>query len=211
MAKLSIGQILRGLGVVVRGYMFGFFYGLRARNCDVCVISPGGVATTFFMEYLADRVRVNNPYDRDYLKHVACPPFFRGRKKYVYIYGDPQSIVLSLARRGYLNYQIHKNGTLLTDRSIETYDEYLESGRDLLRLSSDLAAWKRAESGSDQIMTLHFEDLWARKNEWGAFLGLSAQDLEAFPERQPRNTESIELTAEQQAAFDKIYPAEEGD
>jgi hypothetical protein len=191
--------------VVLRSYAFGAFLGFIARKNDVCIVSPGGVATTFFMEFIANYLKVNDPYDRDRLKHVACPPIFRRKIKYIYIHGEPKSIVLSLAKRGYLQYQIHKNGRLLIGCTVNSLDDYLNTGSDLLRLKPCLSAWQREEANSGQVLTLHFEDIWKRKAEWGAFLGLSEQVLDLFPERRDRYSDSIRLTAQQSAELNKIY------
>ena len=190
---------------VIFSYLRGVFLPLLSRNQQVCVVSSGGVATTFFMEFIGEHVAVNNPYDRDGLKHVACPPIFLGNKKYIYIYGDPESILLSLARRGFLDYQVRKNGTFQTFEVIDTVEGYLSQNRDLLRLRKSLQAWKRLASSNENVLVLHFSELWTRMQEWGELLNLSEQVMDTFPAQKVRHSDSIDLTPEQRIRFEVIY------
>lgn len=203
--KFILFKPFRRFWVFLRSYILGMTLGFKANKFDVFVVSPGGVATTFFMEFLSDHLRINDPYDRDRLKHVACPPLFSRGMKFIYIYGKPQSIILSLAQRGYLNYQIHKNGKYLFFNKIDSLDDYINTGSDMLRLKASLAAWKRLESKSDNILTLDFEDIWKQKAEWAEFLGLSDEVMDSFPSRRFRYTDNIQLTDRQSAALRKIY------
>lgn len=197
-------MVRRFLSVIV-SYLRGVFLPLLSRNQQVCVVSSGGVATTFFMEFIGQHIAVNNPYDRDGLKHVACPPIFLGKKKYIYIYGDPKSILLSLARRGFLDYQIRKNGTFRTFGVIDTVEGYLSQNRDLLRLKKSLLAWERLASSNGNVLVLHFSELWTRMQEWGEFLNLSEQVMNTFPAQKVRHSDSIDLTPKQLIRFEVIY------
>lgn len=190
---------------VIRAYLYGFFLSVLSRNQQACVVSSGGVATTFFMEFIGQHLAVNNPYDRDGLKHVACPPIFLAKKKYIYIYGDPKSVLLSLARRGFLDHQIRKNGTFQTLEVIDSVEDYLSKNQDLLRLIKSLQAWKRLASRNENVLVLHFSELWTRKQEWGELLNLSEQVMDTFPAQKVRHSDSIDLTPEQRIRFEAIY------
>ena len=64
------------------------------------VCSAGGVGTTAFIKWLAQYHKVNDPDDKDGLKHLVSPPDRDDIEKAVYIYSSrPESQVVSICRR----------------------------------------------------------------------------------------------------------------
>jgi len=158
---------------------------------EVIVNSPGGVATTFFMDFVRKHKSTNHPGDKDGLKHLPGVPRIRPNVRYLYLYGDPAGAVISLARRGFLDYQIRKNGTWMPCTEIHSPEAYLQAGKDLLRLIPLKDAWQGAmETNPSQVMIIPYDSLWDRMEEWGDFLKLSPQALEQFPPRRERRPHS---------------------
>lgn len=57
---------------------------------DLLIVSPGGVGTTFMLEFFGKHLRCNHPHDKDYLKHLPCPPKrYSPSTRFLYIYGEP--------------------------------------------------------------------------------------------------------------------------
>ena len=206
MNRLPLFKLIKSFSTAARAHFLGSLQALCTRKLDVIVVSPGGVATTFFIKYLRNFKRVNDPDDIDRLKHTARPPFFTGNTKFIYLHGDPKSIILSLERRGYLQYQIQKNGTFLT-KEIKNLNDYLSTNKDLLRLNKSLTAWKKAEALSKNILTVHFNDLWSKKHLWANFLELSEAQISSFPDQRPRATDNTKLSNAQLQSLHKIYPS----
>jgi len=63
------------------------------------------------MDHLREFIEINSSADKDRLKHPRKPPRFA--KKIVYIYGDPDDTVRSLARRRSIENQSSKLGSVL--------------------------------------------------------------------------------------------------
>jgi hypothetical protein len=82
------------------------------RRIPACVIcSPGGVAATALIDYVSKNIRVNSSQDSDGLKHLPTPRML-GSSKVLFISGNPDKVVKSLARRRYLAAQAVKLGGL---------------------------------------------------------------------------------------------------
>ena len=82
---------------------------------------------------------------------------------------------------------------------------YLSQNRDLLRLRKSLQAWERLASSNENVLVLHFSELWTRMQEWGELLNLSEQVMDTFPAQKVRHSDSIDLTPEQRIRFEVIY------
>ena len=71
------------------------------KDIEVCVISAGGVGTTFLMEFLSKYKKLNNPYDYDDIKHLPLPPLSKNKN----LVQRPYPIFARYSKFNYL--QIH--------------------------------------------------------------------------------------------------------
>lgn len=158
----------------------------RLPRIDVIVCSPGGVATTTLLTYLTKFSRTNSPKDLDGLKHVPSPEVLLGSRSFsgriLYIYGDPETILRSIDRRGWVRLQGAKLGSLssvllpmpMARRSFKRAVE------------QQIAAFK--QSSDERLLCVEFDALWDQKREIARFLGLEEEFACGFPERQERHT-----------------------
>lgn len=139
------------------------------------------------MTHVADFVQVNDPDDRDGLKHLPFPPkWLNGGMHVLFLTGNPSQIVASLERRGYRVRQAAKLGCVAAVLLPGA------SGRLFLRLAVErqMARWRAyAEAHPDRVRVIPFEELWTRKQEIAAFLGIADPAfVESFPERRARES-----------------------
>jgi len=154
-------------------------------NC--LVVSPGGVATTSLMAHVSAFTETNDVNDRDDLKHLAAPPYWlNGEHRVLFLTGRPSRIVASLERRGYRARQAAKLGSMPAVLLPGA------SGRVFLRraVERQMARWRAyAEAHPDRVRVIPFEELWTRKQEIAAFLGIADPAfVERFPERRARES-----------------------
>lgn len=144
---------------------------------ELLVCSPGGVATTVLMRHLKHFKTINNPGDSDGFKHPPRPP--RNYKKILYVSGNPEKIFLSISRRGWLQSQSSKLGSLAGV---------------LLRGKCQEIAFKRAvmkqerlfnpDDNEPGILIVHYDDIWDRVPEIAEFAGIDDPKFIAeFPPR----------------------------
>lgn len=149
------------------------------------VVSPGGVGTTFLMEYLSRFMVINDFHDNDGLKHWPRPPdgsTLAKAPQIVFVTGDVDVIAASIARRNWVATQSVKlgciRGSLLTgDAQQHAFKQALEA---------QITSWMACDS--DKVLTVAYDDLWDRAGDIGAHLGLdSARFAASFPARRPRH------------------------
>lgn len=150
---------------------------------SIIVVSPGGVGTTFVIKHIARFAKVNDPYDRDDLKHLPSPPYVvEPEPKVLFISGDPNRSMQSIIRRGWFQIQAAKLGgvlSVLLPDSTFTRRAYLQC---LKRQQHKWAGYR------GRILFVDFEDLWERATEIQEFLGMPKDFADTFPERRGRNT-----------------------
>lgn len=154
---------------------------------DVVVCSPGGVATTTFLNYLSEYVKTNCPDDGDSLKHVPRPEnillceYFFG--KIIYIYGDPEVIVDSLERRKYVRAQGSKLGCLSAALLPLPLARKGLARAIVSQINSFLSA------SDDRLLCVEFNEIWEKKAELANFIGVSQElFVDNFPPRRSRET-----------------------
>ncbi len=180
-------QKLQNVAIATRRTLF------RARlasdsDLDVIVASPGGVGTTFLIEHLARFRRVNAPHDGDGLKHQPRPPLVGARARplrFLFVTGELEQISASIARRGWLDRQGAKLGSVAT----------LLAGGDAKRRAFERAVGRQrerwAEPSPDPILFISYDEIWDRVGEIADFLEITDQDFAAtFPKRKPRTAET---------------------
>lgn len=154
---------------------------------DVLVVSPGGVATTALMEYLALFFKINSPHDLDGKKHLPAPPswFLQSQTRVILLTGTESDIVFSLRRRGFLRIQAIKLGYSWAA---------LISGKLLSSIISkairrQYCNWTNGVEQS-RLLILDYNEIWSRSQDIAKFLGInSAQFLAAFPEQRTRTAQ----------------------
>lgn len=194
---------------------------LRRPRFDAVVVSYGGVGTTFFVEFLRDRLRVNshNSFD-DGIKHANSPnhPVFKGKRvrRAIYVYGNPIQAVMSHFRRDYHKYMIPKltsdshTGSadyteLVRASPVDiTFDQFLEEGKDQFGLAEHWRRWTREPLAFDTLF-VRFEVFFENLEAIFDFLELPRSDLAHFPAKKERKTALLQLDPAKRAAMDTIY------
>ena len=150
----------------------------RARNLpELLVCSPGGVATTALMRHLRQYKSINNPGDSDGLKHMPRPP--GDYVKILFVAGDPEAVFVSLKRRGWVQAQSSKLGSLAGV---------------VLRGQAQKIAFKRAvkmqlrrfdvSTKKKEILIVSYDELWERLHEIAEFAGIDDDRfIKDFPPR----------------------------
>ena len=122
-----------------------------ARNVDLLVVSPGGVATTFMLEYLSRFARTNSPVDDDGLKHLPRPP--RNAPRTIFIYGDLNIAFASLKRR---NFEDHQGAKLGSVRCVLERGE--SQKRTFIRVAE--AQYDRWRDWHGETLFIKYEEIW---------------------------------------------------
>lgn len=133
------------------------------------------------LEHLARYVRVNDPHDRDGLKHLPRPPKFgSARTRTIFLSGPSDDIFDSLDRRGW----VEGHGSLLGSFSIVLSGSRKKRERFAAALARQHDAWL-AHGG--EILFVDYATLWESLPEIERFLGLqNTEFLRTFPQRRPR-------------------------
>jgi hypothetical protein len=172
---------VRVLGRIARTCKRKFVLPAVPANTQVLVVSPGGVGTTMVLEHLQRFVRVNDPLDRDGLKHLPRPPKFRdAQTRTIFLSGSPDDIFDSLNRRGW----VEGHGSLFGSFATVLSGPRRKRERFAAALARQREAWS-AHRGA--IMFIDYGELWDRLPELERFLELEMTDfLRTFPQRRQR-------------------------
>jgi hypothetical protein len=172
---------VRLLGRIARTFKRKYMLPAVPAETQVLVVSPGGVGTTMVLEHLQRFVRVNDPLDRDGLKHLPRPPrFHSAQTRTIFLSGPADDIFDSLNRRGW----VEGHGSLFG--SFATVLSGPQRKRE--RFAAALARQHEAWSGHrGEIMFIDYGELWERLPELERFLGLEQTEfLRTFPQRRRR-------------------------
>jgi hypothetical protein len=152
---------------------------------EVWVVSPGGVGTTALIHHIAKFRRTNAPDDSDGRKHLPKPPRLRAgdATRFVFVSGDVDQIVQSLARRGWLTAQAANLGVVLgvlTRGAVQR--------RSLVRaVKRQAQAWQTGAPGP--VIYLDYAELWDAGPQLAGFLGIGDPAFQAsFPRRRARTS-----------------------
>ena len=178
-------------------------------NIDTLVCSPGGVATTSFMQFIQQYRTINNPWDRDGLKHIDKPPVTNNKNlKAIYIYGDPFNLIISIFRRNYQ--EVHSRKLLMSYSNLapiseqESLDGYLEKGIDRLKLEKHFYNWKKSNS-SYPVMMIKYEDMWNNLPQIFEYLEIPISEIEKFPKQRKRSANWKELSERNKKDLFQLY------
>lgn len=116
------------------------------KGLDLCIVSYGGVGTSFVSDFFSERIKTNSPHNRDHLKHWMRPSvFLKDTTKILYIYGDPVMATISLFRRNFHSPQVKAidkrffaRGSLSPTMSLEAYASLRE---DRIGLEKHFDSW----------------------------------------------------------------------
>lgn len=159
------------------------------RDLEILVISPGGVGTTFLIEYISQFKNTNDAYDRDGLKHLPWPPRnlrHLSNCRILFITGPEDDIVLSLKRRGWVRIQSARlastGGVFLKDSASEA------AFRRSIR--KQMQCWKTLDA--EKMMIVNYENLWDAQEEIASFCDIPVVPFVArFPKKQPRQSRPL--------------------
>ncbi|MGJ8660566.1 MAG: hypothetical protein ACSHXL_00875 [Bacteroidota bacterium] len=172
---------------------------------DVLVCSHGGVATTTLLENLSNYVSVNDPYDKDGLKHLPkIPIWLPSDTKIIYVYGDPVYAAMSLFRRGYGKVQAGRNGQFVKDRVFENVSTYAKSGYDHLGLIKHLSNWALNSSKKHDVLIIEYSKIWENLESIRSFVECSDDFVSKFPEHKQRKSRQ-ECSEDVIVAIKEIY------
>ena len=137
------------------------------------------------MRHINRFISTNDLNDEDRLKHLPRPPqgFPRREVAVLFITGDSETIADSLARRGFLDHHCCKLGSVagLLSRGAAKRAHFIRA------VESQKARW--AQAGLARFLMVDYDDIWTRKHEICAFLGIDDPAfLNDFPERKTRNS-----------------------
>lgn len=146
------------------------------------IISPGGVATTFLIEYLSRFETVNDKNDIDGLKHLPYIPVdFHG--KIIFISGAPKEITSSLVRRDFQGIQAAKLGCVLCQFCWGALQRKL-----LIRaVENQIRIFKKRKDKN--ILFINYEDIWTKKEDIASHFGIHDESFcRNFPSRKQRTS-----------------------
>ena len=159
--------------------------GELSKDLDVLIVSPGGVATTFLLRYVSAFMKTNDIHDLDGLKHVTPPSdfVFREDLKVIYLTGELSDIENSLVKRGWLFEQYIKLGGYLhyfyNSKKLRSHFKVL--------VSDQFKIFRSLSKNNENVMIIHYDDLWDLKKELSNFLCLDPQSfVNSFPEKRTR-------------------------
>lgn len=155
---------------------------------DLLIVSPGGVGTTFLSEYIARYVSLNKSSDGDTLKHMPRPPEWLKpdrSMRVIFVDGADEEIYDSIARRGWVNVQGAKLGSLcaiFTRGSIQK-SAFLGS------VHRQRRAWQTWGDCGGRLLVVEYDRLWDEIDQIGDFVGAPRETFKHyFPDRIPRNS-----------------------
>ena len=163
------------------------FFHIRAGELpDLIVCSPGGVATTLFINHASRFLVCNQSDDSDALKHLRDPVPKRIKAKTIYIDGETDEIIESLRRRQYAMAQYIKLAPLVRLVWVPLVFHKLK----LLDLRHVIEAQRSRFLSDERIFITNYHEIFSRGKEIAELFGLPEDFWICFPEkreRTPRN------------------------
>lgn len=169
-----------------RFWRIPIFHRFKIYNTNIknLVVSPGGVGTTFVMEYLEKFIILNNKSDRDQLKHIPNVPFSLNKNiKILFITSDFEEIYSSLNKRDWVKYNALKLGSPMSKL-------YKKEKLKKVFYKLVLKQKKAFESSKkNPILIIEYNDIWKRKKEIMHHFKISDFNfLKNFPLRKERTS-----------------------
>lgn len=151
---------------------------------DAWIVSPGGVATTALMEHCAHFMTINDVSDKDGLKHWPRPPrnwALLGGKQVLFLWGNPEAIHKSIARRGWVEIQSCKLGSAM---GVFAAGEHQRRAF-IKAVESQQNSWLKLQR--ENFRAIHYEDIWDAANDLASFFDVAdPRFVKQFPTRKAR-------------------------
>jgi hypothetical protein len=157
-------------------------------SIKILIISPGGVATTMLLDSIGRHVRTNCRDDTDGLKHLPFPPQWlkASGQKVIFVSGDIESIRGSLERRGWLEIQGAKLGSI----GAAVFPAQLARIFFKLAVRRQICRWRAwCAQEKDQGLFIQFSQIWSSVERIAEFCGIEDPGFaDSFPEERERAT-----------------------
>jgi hypothetical protein len=153
------------------------------------VISTGGAGTTFLMKHLAQFIEINDPFDRDRIKHLPrLPAGWLDDRRILYLYASPEVVFRSIRRRGWLNMHAGELGCVTCQFTWGCLQKrFFEQG-----VQNQINAFHKYPAES--VMCLKYENIWENIEEIANFFSIDDfRFVQDFPKYRPRISEKNSL------------------
>lgn len=165
---------------------------------DVLVVSSGGVGTTFLMKAISKYLRVNDPDNKDGLKHLPIPPIPQGAApRVIYVYGDPVMACLSLFRRQYHHTQSKITQHFYRPAHIvafeDTLEDYLGQPKEGFFFQRHFENWRDTPTAYP-VLFVRYGNIHDELSRIADYLELGEEFITSFPPRRERQSSLAELT-----------------
>lgn len=176
---------------------------------DVLVVSSGGVGTTFLMNAIGEHLRVNDPDNKDGLKHLPIPPIPQGvAPRVIYVYGDPVMACLSLFRRQYHHTQSkitqHFYKPEYTIAFEDALEDYLNQPKEGFFFQRHFEKWRDIPTGFP-VLFLRYGSIHDELPRLADYLELGDDFIANFPQRRARNSSLTHLPEPTREALQNRY------
>lgn len=178
---------------------------------DVLVVSSGGVGTTFLLKAIGKFLRVNDPDNKDGLKHLPLPPIPQGvGPKVIYVYGDPILASLSLFRRKYhhtlskITQHFHRKGYIVPYDA--TIQDYLNQPAEGLYFQRHFQNWRRIPTAYP-VLFLRYASIHDELPRLADYLELGEDFITSFPPRRERQSRLANLEPKVRQGLQERYGA----
>ena len=183
---MGLKQFFRNISNQLGNYKSWFinrFYSKKVpNNIDLVVCSIGGTATTYFMQFLSQYLKINDAADRDNLKHSRRYKLNKAQKV-IFIISEPEISYKSLKRRKYLYINCRKLG--LISYIIRIKSIFIKEVNSLQRNMNILS-----KKYPNQYLSINFDDLFDSAQLIKDFTGLKDYEFDKnFPSRKKRLSE----------------------
>jgi len=176
---------------------------------DVLVVSSGGVGTTFLMKAIGQHLRVNDPDNKDGLKHLPIPPIPRGvTPRVIYVYGDPVMACLSLFRRKYHHTQSKITQHFYPPEYIVSFEDTLEDysvqPREGFFFQRHFENWRDTPTAYP-VLFMRYASIHDELPRLASYLELGEDFVAGFPPRRERKSSLEELPPATQEKLQQRY------
>lgn len=180
------------------------------KEMDVAIVSYGGVGTTFLIEFLAQYMKTNHPYDIDGYKHSPLPFIsFNPNIKFIYVYGNPQMAVASLFRRNYHHAQSVKLQSHFKKMNLIPFEmtlhEYAAHGIDKFYFENHFFNWYDKYLTGIPTLFIRYETIFDNIRHIIEFVNLPESSVNSFPQQKNRRSVKKEIPAETVKLLDDLY------
>lgn len=177
---------------------------------DIAIVSYGGVGTTFLIQFLAQYMKTNQPYDTDGFKHSPLPFIsFNPGIKFIYVYGNPQMAAASLFRRNYHRAQSAKLQSHFKKMNLIPFEmtlhEYAAQGIDKFYFENHFFNWYDKYLTGIPTLFIRYETIFDNIRYIIEFANLPESSANHFPPKKKRQSVKKVIPAETVKLLDDLY------